>query len=83
MEQSQQHRFDGHINQEFFINRTITIDEHIEWYNKGNILNPQDVFGNDCVWFFNPANSGSTAQFSVVDAVNSITATSFNMVDIR
>lgn len=66
----------------FFITDTaMSLADHITMLNSGEPLNPQTFFGSNCKFFFNPDNSGSTAQFSVLDSVNSITATSFNLED--
>jgi hypothetical protein len=73
--------YDGYINQISVIDRVISLSEHQSWYNNGKPKDPQALFGANCKYFFNPDNSGDTAQFSVVDSVNSITATSVNMVD--
>jgi hypothetical protein len=72
---------EGYINQMSIIGRKVTLAEHIEWYNNGKPLDSQDYFNVECKYFFNTDNSGSTAQFSVLDSVNSITATSVNMED--
>lgn len=72
---------DGYINQTYLINRTITDAEALEFYNDASPLNPITYFGDDCKWWFNPDDSGSSAQFSVVDSVNSITATSIALED--
>jgi hypothetical protein len=73
--------FGGYISQISVIDRVISLSEHQNWYNNGTPKNPQQLFGSNCKFFFNPDNSGDTAQFSVVDSVNSITATSVNMED--
>jgi len=62
-------------------NLPMTLSEHINFYNNGKPKNPQILFGANCKYFFNPDNSGSTAQFTVTDSVNSITATSVNLED--
>jgi len=69
----------GYINQMSIVNRIISLSEHQDWYNSGKPLNSQDYFSTDNKLFFNSDNSGSVAQFSVVDSVNSITATSENL----
>ena len=63
------------------IDRCLTVSEVEDWDNDGFPKNPQTLFDANCVYLFNPDDSGSTAQFSVVDSVNGITATSVNMVD--
>ena len=73
--------YEGYINQCSVIGREVTLEEHIEWYNSGNPLDSQDYFNVECKYFFNADESGSTAQFSVLDSTNSITATSVNMED--
>jgi len=69
----------GYINQMSIVNRIISLSEHQDWYNSGKPLSSQDFFDIDNKLFFNSDNSGSVAQFSVVDSVNSITATSENL----
>ncbi len=70
----------GYINQ-ISVNKILTLSEHTDLYNSLKPKNPQSLFGVDNHLFFNPDNSGSTAQFSVLDSTNSITATSVNMED--
>lgn len=62
-------------------NLPMTLPEHINFYNNGKPKNPQTLFGANCKYFFNPDNSGSTAQFTVTDSVNSINSVSVNMID--
>ena len=73
--------YDGYINQISVIDRVISLSEHQSWHNNGKPKNPQSLFGSNCKYFFNPDNSGDTAQFTVTDSVNSIKATSVNMED--
>ena len=73
--------FNGYINHVSVIDRTIDLSEHQSWYNLGEPLSSQDFYGSNCKYFFNPENSGDTAQFSVTDSVNSISADSAMMVD--
>lgn len=76
------YRFDGYISQVSYLNTNLSQAQITELYNNGNPKNPQQLFGSNCKFFFNPDNrTGDTAQFSVVDSVNSITATSSNMED--
>lgn len=72
---------DGYLSYISLIDRVLTSTEITNKYNNGKPKNPQSLFGANCKWFFNSDNSGDTAQFSVVDSVNSITATSVNMED--
>lgn len=72
---------DGNVQIVSVINRVINQTEITEWHDGGQPLSPQIFFGDDCKYFFNPDNSGSTAEFSVIDSVNSITATSVNFED--
>jgi len=72
--------FMGYMNQ-VSINKILTLSEHTDLYNGLKPKNPQALFGVDNHLFFNPDNSGSTAQFSVLDSVNGITATSVNLED--
>lgn len=65
----------------YLVDRIVTDEENTNHYNNGKPKNPQSLFGTNCKFFFNSDNSGDTAQFSVVDSVNSITATSVNMED--
>jgi len=73
--------FYGYINSFSVLDIPLSQSQITQLYNNGKPKNPQDLFGADCKYFFNPDNSGDTAQFSVVDSVNSITATSVNMED--
>ena len=72
---------DGNMGYVAVINRTLSNSEADDIYNSGKPLNPISRFGVDCKYFFNPNNSGSTAQFSVVDSKHSITAVSTNLED--
>lgn len=73
--------FEGSLLQVFLTDDVMSLSEHQNWYNNGKPKDGQALFGSRTKWSFNPDNSGSTAQFSVLDSVNSITATSANMVD--
>jgi hypothetical protein len=73
--------FTGYINQTSLTDTALTSLQITEKYNNGNPLNPQTLYGANNKWFFNPDDSGATAQFSVLDSVNSITATSVNLED--
>jgi hypothetical protein len=69
----------GYISQCSYLNTDISSAQVLDLYNNGKPKNPQTVFGANCKLFFNPDNSGSTAQFAVIDRINSITSTSVNM----
>ena len=71
----------GYISQFSFTDTVLTPTEITTYYNNGKPKDPQVLFGTNCKFFFNPDNSNDTAQFNVVDSVNSITATSVNMED--
>jgi len=73
--------YNGYINQIATLNIPITEAQYLSWYNNGKPKDAQALFGSNCKYFFNPDNSGDTAQFTVTDSVNSITATSVNMED--
>jgi hypothetical protein len=73
--------FQGNGQMLAIINRVLSPAEIAIWDNGGKPLNPITLFGADSVYLFNPDDSGSTAQFSVVDSTNSITATSVNLED--
>lgn len=76
--------FYGHLyqNQLAVLDTPLSLAQYQNWYNNGNPKDPQQLFGSNCKFFFNPDNrTGDTAQFSVVDSVNSITATSVNLED--
>lgn len=61
------------------INNALTSTQVSEWYNNGKPLNPSVLHDSNCVMNLNADNSGDTAQFTITDSVNSITATSNNM----
>jgi hypothetical protein len=63
------------------VDRVTTTQENTDVYNLGKPLDLNTYFGSNCKMFLNADNSGSTAQFTWTDSVNSLTATSFNMVD--
>lgn len=71
--------YNGYCSSISVINRLLTTTEITNLYKNGKPKNPQSLFGADCVYFFNPDNSGDTAQFSVTN--QGITATSFNMTN--
>ena len=71
----------GNISQVAFLSTDIDAAQVLDWHNNGSPKNPKSLFGSDCKMFFNPDNSGSTAQFTVTDPVNGITSTSINMED--
>lgn len=73
--------FDGHVSSYYILDIALNQTQITDGYNSGKPLDYQDAHGANCLYFFNPDNSGSTAQFSVLDSVNSITATSVNMED--
>ena len=73
--------YNGYISHISYLNTNISTAQCLDFYNEGQPKNPQILFGANCKFFFNPDNSGDTAQFSVVDSVNSITATSVNLED--
>jgi Concanavalin A-like lectin/glucanases superfamily len=73
--------FKGYISSVSIINQVLDASEVADLYNNGKPKDPQALFGSNCKYFFNPDNSGDTAQFTVTDSVNSITATSVNMTD--
>ena len=77
----EQFYLNGYVSQVSYIDTDISAAQCLDFYNEGQPKNPQTLFGANCKFFFNPDNSGDTAQFSVVDNVNSITATSSNMTD--
>ena len=52
-----------------------------DFYNSGKPLNPKKEYGVNSKLFLNPDNSGSTAQFTITDAINSVNFTSFNSED--
>lgn len=71
--------FDGYINGLAIINRPITESEYIKWYNNGYPLNPEHIFGNDCVWSFKPDNTEpwTGTRYDIVN--QGITAATINM----
>ena len=71
----------GYINSFSVLDIALSQSQITELYNNGKPKDAQALFGSNCIFFFNADNSGDTAQFSVVDSVNSITATSINMED--
>ena len=73
--------FNGYVSQVSYLNTNISAAQILDLYNNGKPKNPQSLFGANCKYFFNPDNSGDTAQFTVTDSTNSITATSVNMED--
>lgn len=73
--------FNGYIQSLSVQDKVLSLAEHQDYYNNGKPKNPQDLFGANNKYFFNADNSGNTAQFSVVDSINTITATSLNMED--
>jgi len=74
--------FNGNVAYVGVRNNATTIAEHITWLNEGNPLDIRDQFGSEGVYLMNPDDSGSTAQFSIVDSVNNVTATSVNLEDV-
>ena len=73
--------WNGNMGQVSIIDRVLTPSEISNWHNSGQPKDPQALFGNDTKYFFNPDNSGSTAEFTVLDSVNDITMVSFNLED--
>ena len=75
------YKYNGYINQIALLNIPITEAQYLSWYNNGKPKDAQSLFGANCKYFFNPDNSGNTAQFTVTDSVNSLSALSLNMED--
>ena len=73
--------YNGYISHQSIIGLALDQTQQTAFYNGGEPLNPITEYGNDCVWFGNPDDSGSTAQFAMVDSTNSVTSTSVNMED--
>jgi hypothetical protein len=73
--------FTGSINQIGLTDTALNQTQITEKYNSGKPLNPQTLYEANNKWFFNPDNGGTTAQFPVVDSINSVTATSVNLED--
>jgi len=73
--------WNGNMGQVSIIDRVLTPSEISNWHNSGKPKDPQALFGNDTKYFFNPDNSGSTAEFTVLDSFNDITMISFNLED--
>jgi len=71
--------YESYLNRASFYDITLTSSQVTDLYNNGKPKDPQALFGANCKFFFNPDNSGDTAQFTVTDSTNSIDATSVNM----
>jgi hypothetical protein len=71
----------GYLNQSSIVLGESTLGEHLSWFNNGDIKDPKKIWGNRCKMSLNPYYSGNTAQFSMFDSINNITATSQNMID--
>ena len=50
--------------------------------NRNRPKNPQTEFGSNCLFFLNADDSGSTAQFTITDAISSVTLVSSNLEDV-
>lgn len=72
---------DGNQSLLFIRDDMTTTIESLADYNAGKPLSGLITYGANCVYQFNPDKSGATAQFSVLDSVNSITATSVNLIN--
>jgi hypothetical protein len=70
------------INQVSFLDTDLSASQTLAWHNNNKPKNPQSLFGTSVKGFFNPDNSGSTAQFTITDSINSVTATSVNLEDV-
>jgi len=73
--------FNGNVGQVAFLDTELSAAQVLSWHNGGSPLNPQIEFGSSCKFFFNPENSGSTAEFTVNDPINNIDAVSVNLED--
>lgn len=79
--QGSSNQFDGYIQSLSVENKVLTLADHQSYYNNGKPKNPLILFGTTNKYFFNADASSNTAQFTVTDSVNLITATSVNMED--
>ena len=75
------YNYNGYFSQLSYLDTNISAAQVLSFYNNGKPKNPITLFGSNCKFFFNPDNSGSTAQFTVTDSINSINAASVNMED--
>lgn len=73
--------FNGNYQMMGIVNRKVELVEWQEFYNLGKLKNPLTIFGADLKMNLNADNSGNTAQFTITDAVNSISANSVNLED--
>lgn len=71
--------FYGYINSFSVLDIALSQSQITQLYNNGKPKDPQQLFGVNCVYNFNPDNSGDTSPFTVTN--QGITATSINMTD--
>lgn len=73
--------FNGYINQIALLNDDLSAAQVLDWHNSLKPKNAQAEFSSITAFMFNPDSSGNTAEFTVTDSINSITAVSVNFED--
>ena len=73
--------FGNYYQSQFSLNDYLTDAEILNHYNNGKPKDANALFGARNYMFINPDNSDDTAQFTLTDAINSITWSSINMED--